>query len=108
MPKTYPDDKSYCQLRGGNLVSIKSDAQNRDVDAAAGGKHVWIGGTDARREGTWMWENRVTFRRSGRNYGYSNWHPGEPNDHGGNEGCVEMRGDGRWNGKHCNEKFYFI
>lgn len=85
---------------GANLASVRSQAENDSIVAAAqraglsGG--VWIGFTDRVTEGNWVWEDGspVTF---------TNWNPGEPSNSGGvpcyndEDGTVLQLGNGRWN-----------
>jgi len=35
------------------------------------------------------------------------WHPGEPNNWGGNEDCAQQWGNGRWNDANCNNSYRF-
>ncbi|XP_078495029.1 hepatic lectin-like [Ciona intestinalis] len=62
-------------------------------------QHTWIGLNDIEQEGTWVWENGERLLSSD-----ANWHPGEPNDHGGAEDCVVLWNDGsvRWYDEPCS------
>eukprot|EP00964_Phaeocystis_antarctica_P104996 scaffold70083_cov83-Phaeocystis_antarctica.AAC.1 len=44
-----------CQAAGLQLASVQSAAQNVLLLTAAGRTDVWMGGTDAAAEGTWVW-----------------------------------------------------
>ena len=78
---------------GGHLVAIESAEENDWLVATFGGDTLfWIGLTDEAVEGTYRWT-------SGREMGYSNWSPGEPNDEYGREDYVFMNfaEPGLWN-----------
>ena len=59
---------------------------------------IYIDGTDATTEGTFV--SSVT----GAALTYTNWHGGEPNNHGGNENCVHTYAEynGTWNDVTCD------
>ena len=49
----------------------------------------------------WIWSD-------GRPFGYANWAPGLPNNYGGNQDNIAIRGDGQWddvNGKTGAARF---
>ena len=48
----------------GRLATINSLAENNFVYSQFGnGRNVWLGGSDVRREGHWVWDNGCTIRR---------------------------------------------
>ena len=79
---------------GGHIASITSAEENEQITRISGGAPVWIGGI---RKGSgngpgadhWYWDD-------GRPWSYTNWHSGEPNNHGGRENRVHLTHD-RWN-----------
>ncbi|GLD70221.1 galactose-specific lectin nattectin-like protein [Lates japonicus] len=82
------DAENICLSLGGNLASVHSAAENRllrELIRKGSGSyvHTWIGGYDGIKEGQWMWTD-------GSNFDYQIWGPGEPNNHGGAENCIEM------------------
>jgi len=114
--KTWTEAKEYCESQGGHLVTITSTKENEAVYnlIADGAKNVyWIGGY-LFGDG-WVW---VT----GEKWEYTNWAPGEPNDRGGNESCIQMyrlknyddmNVPGMWNdigrsGLNDNKDFYTL
>ena len=82
---------------GGHLASITNGNENEQITRISGGAPVWIGGI---RKGSgngpgadhWYWDD-------GRPWSYTNWHPGEPNNHGGGENRVHLglQAPGTWN-----------
>jgi hypothetical protein len=67
---------------------------------------MWIGANDMHREGTMVWVSDKTYVRRW----FSNWYPGEPNNAGGSEHCVQLwRSHGyKWNDADCSRKLAFI
>jgi hypothetical protein len=62
--------------------------------------HMWLGGTDAASEDTFVWVS------SGTPFSFQNWGPGEPNNSGGPEPCLTMWfEDGQWNDLRCEKLF---
>jgi hypothetical protein len=82
-------------LPGGYLASINSEAENEFVfslidddafwfhDPGGGSFGPWLGGTDEVTEGVWQWV-------SGESWGYTNWHPGQPDDWAGSEDYLDF------------------
>jgi hypothetical protein len=92
-----------CQAAGLQLATVQSAAQNAQLLAVAAGNHVWMGGTDAASEGTWVWSPSNTP------LSYTNWYPGEPNDHHGVEDCLWMiGGNGKWNDSPCTGSWKYV
>lgn len=54
--------KTVCARRGARLAIIRNGRQNaavlRTLRGFPRGRVLWIGGSDRRREGRWLWENR--------------------------------------------------
>lgn len=94
--------QAFAQNLGANLVSIQSLAENNCilnalVDIGQTGT-IWIGLNDEQVEGTFVWYDQSPVT-------YSNWAPGEPNNSGGNEDCVQIypngSNPGSWNDLPC-------
>jgi hypothetical protein len=87
---TWADAEEYAVSLGGHLVTINDAAEN-DWLIATFGTQYWMGMNDIAVEGTWVWA-------SGEPVTYTNWHVGEPNDIGGEDGGV-VSGPffGQWN-----------
>jgi hypothetical protein len=94
--------RQYRQGYGyGYLATITSAAENNFVANLAFSSmgwwvELWLGGfqppDECRRDANWMW---IT----GEPWGYTNWAPGEPNDHQGpcSEQHLAIHRDGLWN-----------
>ena len=91
--------RSFCEWKGGHLVTIGSQEENDFVHGLMG--TGWIGASDKDEEGTFAW---VT----GEPFGYTNWNSGEPNNAGGNENAGKMLEDGQWNDNDGERFFTFV
>jgi len=91
---SWSDANAACLAKGLHLASVHSVAENALLVTAAAGNAVWIRGTDAASEGTWVWSP------SGTPLSYTNWNPGEPNNVD-NEDCLEVLSYGKWNDLSC-------
>ena len=71
---TWNDAKLYCESKGGHLVTITDESEQKKVKALLSDPQFegyWMGASIV--NGSWKW---VT----GESFTYSNWYPGEPND----------------------------
>lgn len=62
---------------------------------------VWLGGTDARQEGSFQWLSNEVWL-------YENFGAGEPNNYFNSEHCLQKRRTGVWNDSACNSEFGYI
>ncbi|XP_078676753.1 apolipoprotein(a)-like isoform X1 [Branchiostoma floridae x Branchiostoma belcheri] len=91
-----------CQRRGGDLVSVNSDAEWNWILGQTLGSfpQYWIGLHDQAGEGNFVWSDRspvtVTY-----------WNYGEPNNSGGDEDCAEIGGT-TWNDAPCTNQNRYI
>ncbi|XP_078312803.1 coadhesin-like [Crassostrea virginica] len=84
-----------CQSNGANLVSIESSTEQSYVEGLIGGNSVWTSGIDGNKEGYWF------FASGTRSWSYTKWHPGEPNNSGG-EHCIHiLTNRNGWNDLPC-------
>ncbi|XP_006163812.1 pulmonary surfactant-associated protein D [Tupaia chinensis] len=97
--KSFQDAQKECTQAGGQLASPRSAAENAAVQqlAIAQNKAAFLSMTDAHTEGKFVYP-------TGEPLVYSNWAPGEPNNNGGAENCVEIFTNGKWNDKACREQ----
>ncbi|XP_020627535.1 uncharacterized protein LOC110064775 [Orbicella faveolata] len=94
-----------CLDSGGDLVSITDQSEMSFVSNKSlnvWNQHYWIGLNDRRNESQFVWSDGTPYNASV----YSNWHPMEPNDQGG-EDCVELKRT-HWNDESCKKKFGYI
>lgn len=62
---------------------------------------AWIGGyRDVHDLFRWTESNQIV--------NYTNWSPSNPDNHGGNERCVEVNQDGFWNDLICKTRIPYI
>ncbi|XP_062070862.1 pulmonary surfactant-associated protein D [Lepus europaeus] len=97
--KHYVDAQRVCVQAGGQLASPRNAAENDALQelVAAQNKAAFLSMTDTKTEGTFTYP-------TGEPLVYSNWAPGEPNNNGGAENCVEIFTNGKWNDKGCGEE----
>ncbi|KAH0507548.1 Pulmonary surfactant-associated protein D [Microtus ochrogaster] len=101
--KSFADAKEVCRQAGGQLASPRSAAENTAIQQliTVYNKAAFLSMTDERTEGKFIYP-------TGDSLVYSNWAPGEPNNNGGSENCVEIFTNGQWNDKSCGEKRLFV
>ncbi|XP_036592412.1 pulmonary surfactant-associated protein D-like [Trichosurus vulpecula] len=92
-----------CKAAGGTVASPRDEAENKAVQKIVSryGKAAFLGMTDIQKEGKFVYP-------TGDPLGYSNWEPGEPNNKGGGENCIEIFSNGKWNDKPCEEPHLII
>ncbi|XP_036915327.1 pulmonary surfactant-associated protein D-like [Sturnira hondurensis] len=97
--KSFQDAQQVCRQAGGQLPSPRSAAENEALQqlVAAQNKAAFLSMTDSQTEGKFTYP-------TGESLVYSNWAPGEPNNSGGEEDCVEIFDNGKWNDKSCGER----
>ncbi|XP_006180100.1 pulmonary surfactant-associated protein D [Camelus dromedarius] len=97
--KTFQDAQQVCTQAGGQMASPRSAAENEALSqlVTAQNKAAFLSMTDSKTEGKFTYP-------TGEPLVYSNWAPGEPNNNGGAENCVEIFPNGKWNDKACGER----
>ncbi|KPP79615.1 macrophage mannose receptor 1-like, partial [Scleropages formosus] len=87
-----------CLSRGSELVSVHSGVEENFLSTYSKGKTKWIGLQHNAIDGGYQWSD-------GTPVSYTNWGPGEPNNHLDQEDCVEMvsttNGSSYWNDLNC-------
>ncbi|XP_073730767.1 uncharacterized protein [Misgurnus anguillicaudatus] len=87
--KSWYESRRYCRERGADLIII-NNKEEQDFIKNAGIQHIWIGLSDSDDDGKWKWVDNSTLTTSF-------WKSGDPNNHGGNEDCVETESTGNTN-----------
>ncbi|XP_061551874.1 ladderlectin-like [Phycodurus eques] len=106
-PRTFSDAESICNLLDGNLVSITSLKEHALVvelirEGAGSVVDTWIGSHDAIEEDDFVWTSGEVFK-------FTNFGPGQPNNIGGDEDCVEIEADDSlWDDDECSDANPFV
>ncbi|XP_032223331.2 SCO-spondin isoform X3 [Nematostella vectensis] len=97
---TWQDSKLQCNAMNADLVTIDSQREQNFVRTVARGSFVWLGFTDLRTEGRWIWESSHVETPNS----FTNWARGEPSNGGGRkaENCAVMKPNGEWNDYPCS------
>ncbi|XP_020509522.1 galactose-specific lectin nattectin [Labrus bergylta] len=87
--KTWCEAESHCVEQGGNLFSLHTpeDAdfvRNVVLSATGARTATWLGSHDSVQNNCWL-------NSDGSKFDFQAWGPGEPNNYGGKEGCMELR-----------------
>lgn len=84
-----------CELKGGHLVTITSQAEQDFVYSLTGTDDTWIGGKCVNEKWTWV---------TGEKFTYTNWNEGQPS--GGANYLQFWDGEGQWDDCKDEEKIY--
>ena len=103
---SWSDANAACAANGMQLATVRSAEENELLVHEAAGQTVWIGGTDSAIDDTWLWPNGQVLK-------YYNWAPGEPNNSGGDEHCLQVyegqsNNGGQWNDNQCSRQIYYV
>jgi hypothetical protein len=109
--KTWAEARNTCATEfGGELASIQSHCEQREVSKTAGNNTVtWMGANALNVKGEWNWSDNT--QKNGMAYKF--WAAGQPNVVMGNQaemcgGLVKSEAGHRWHDYTCNEKFAFV
>ncbi|KAM7331502.1 hypothetical protein ACRRTK_008210 [Alexandromys fortis] len=101
--RTWNDSVTACQEVEAQLVIIDNDEEQSFLQRMSEKKgHAWMGLSDIRKEGKWVWMDGSPLQWSFMKY----WNKGEPNN-AGEEDCAEFKVDG-WNDVPCTVEKYWI
>ena len=100
----WSDARRTCQMLGGDLAIIKSEAENNFTftflkkQKTVTNLGVWLGFV-RKADNKFYWIDDTPLEK-----GYTAWASGEPNNLGGNEKCGNMFGSagGKWNDLFCD------
>ncbi|XP_039659382.1 type-2 ice-structuring protein-like isoform X2 [Perca fluviatilis] len=84
----WSDAEKNCQSFKGNLASVHSIEEYHFIQMIIkqqthGYPMTWIGGHDSPKNNVWFWSD-------GRPFYFTFWCAGQPNNSGGNQGCIRM------------------
>ncbi|XP_008575873.1 PREDICTED: C-type lectin domain family 4 member K [Galeopterus variegatus] len=105
--KTWYSAQQFCVSRESHLTSVTSESEQEFLYKSAGEVFHWIGLTKAGSEGDWYWVDDTPFDKV---QSVRFWIPGEPNNVGNNEHCVNIKVSSlqSWNDAPCDNKYLFI
>ena len=87
---TFEEAKLACELAGGHLAYVESEKEHLFLGDLLAGRRSWLGATDEKQEGQWVWLNGTSIE-------FKAWHGGEPNNADGGEHFLIMDVRGKWN-----------
>uniref|UniRef100_A0A3B3SJF4 C-type lectin domain-containing protein n=1 Tax=Paramormyrops kingsleyae TaxID=1676925 RepID=A0A3B3SJF4_9TELE len=61
--KNWEESKTYCSEHGGNLAVIESQEEQEFIKTFIKDGNSWIGLTDRKREGYWLWVNGAELKK---------------------------------------------
>ncbi|XP_030609867.1 ladderlectin-like [Archocentrus centrarchus] len=103
-PMSWALAERNCMSLGGHLASVHNfmeyhELQRLILHHGYEYQETWIGGSDAHQKGHWIWSDGSMFY-------YTNWCPGEPNNAGGHQHCLQMNYSGRkcWDDLSCYDQ----
>ncbi|KAI9520397.1 hypothetical protein NQZ68_018705 [Dissostichus eleginoides] len=101
MSKTWQGSRQDCQSRGADLAIITTQEELDFLSKTSATS--WIGLSDMVQEGEWKWVDGTDL------VGVGFWKKGEPNNHSGNENCVELtHSEKKFNDAPCNREFAWV
>ena len=108
-----PDAAAACASNGMRLARVDDATENQWIVNTLFGpvlpgdtvfNWIWIGGSDAVTEGSWLWPDGTLFYQNGPVGGlYNHWGQAEPNNARGGENCLALRVNYNWTDLQCTE-----
>lgn len=106
---TFQEAESWCNnlpngVGGGHLVSILSKEELdflRDTFQPVQEVVTWIGLTDLEEENVFVWTD-------GSHVNYTKFEKSQPDNNKGQEHCIHMKANGKWNDYPCFGTAFFI
>ena len=94
---------NYCAENGGHLARIESKDEQEFIERLTSNSndHYWVDGSDAAREGRWMFSDGTPMS-------YFNWYPGEPTGPQGVEDFLVVWNKNMWNDASAKSSYSFI
>jgi len=106
-PKTWDDAHAFCQARGGNLASYRSQTELDKLTTYANNcmpdEFYWVGATDKEREGKWTWTDDKTT------LDFAAWAEEEPNNDDPGQHCGGLyTEEGAMYDQVCDAELFFM
>jgi len=98
---TWNDAQAIAESYGGYLAVIDDEVENAHLASFLVNQSAFIGLSDQATEGEFVWADGSALT-------YSNWYPGQPNDYGYGQDCVELLHNGQWNDQYCHKAQEYI
>ncbi|XP_066222116.1 E-selectin [Saccopteryx leptura] len=104
-PMTFDEASAYCQQKYTHLVAIQNQEEIEYLNStfSYAPTYYWIGIRKVNNQWVWIGTQKALTQEA------RNWAPGEPNNKGKNEDCVEIyirreKDAGKWNDESCSKK----
>ncbi|XP_017948241.1 hepatic lectin-like [Xenopus tropicalis] len=101
--KAWTDARAACKLKNSDLVIINSEREQNFLSSITDMSDFWIGLKGNTDKNEWRWVDGTIHKLS---EGF--WLKGEPNNSGGQEDCVHMRVQKKWNDIVCSNQYKAI
>jgi len=104
--KTFFDAKAHCRSNGGLLVVANNEEINNWVAKQGNGALKWIGATDLKNEGIWLWSDGSAVEANAESW--KHWTGEGPDNAERSEHCATVNSDAEWDDHYCRGKYAFV